>query len=266
MQILLDGSNRVDLAIERLRAFEPREGYILCFSGGKDSTVLKALADIAGVKYEAHYHVTTIDPPPVLRFMRQHHPDVRFDPPTKRRSFAQAIGEMGFPLRHTRWCCKEFKERKFPGRLLLLGIRKAERRASAAKPGQRSSSGLVRFCQRTGARAVQPIFDWSDGEVWSFIKSRGLPYCSLYDEGWLRIGCICCPFASRAAIQRNRERWPAMFRAILRGFEQRWETHWRHRSDIVLRFRDARALFEAWLCKNATFAYQKPVKDLWTDT
>lgn len=36
--------DKVQRSIERLRAFEPTEGYYLAFSGGKDSVVLKALA------------------------------------------------------------------------------------------------------------------------------------------------------------------------------------------------------------------------------
>ena len=74
---------KVDLAMERMKAFEPKEGYYLAFSGGKDSCVLKALADMAGVKYDAHYNVTSVDPPELVRFIRQHHPDVKFDVPHK---------------------------------------------------------------------------------------------------------------------------------------------------------------------------------------
>lgn len=71
----------VEVAIERLKAFEPKEGYYLAFSGGKDSVTVKALADMAGVKYDAHYNVTSVDPPELVRFV-QSFPDVKFDFPT----------------------------------------------------------------------------------------------------------------------------------------------------------------------------------------
>lgn len=54
-QINIYGMDFVEVAIERLKAFEPEEGYYLAFSGGKDSVVIKELANIAGVKYDAHY-------------------------------------------------------------------------------------------------------------------------------------------------------------------------------------------------------------------
>ena len=37
--------NKVKKSIERLKAFEPPEGYYLAFSGGKDSVVCKTLLD-----------------------------------------------------------------------------------------------------------------------------------------------------------------------------------------------------------------------------
>ena len=52
-QLDLYGRDKVDKAIMRLQTYEPPEGYYLCFSGGKDSCVIKALADMAGVKYDA---------------------------------------------------------------------------------------------------------------------------------------------------------------------------------------------------------------------
>ena len=68
--------DKVEIAIKRLKQFEPPEGYFLAFSGGKDSIVIKKLADMAGVKYDAHYSNTTIDPPELIRFMRQNYKDV----------------------------------------------------------------------------------------------------------------------------------------------------------------------------------------------
>jgi len=54
-------------AVEFLREHEPPEGYQLCFSGGKDSIVMRNLADIASVKYQALFNCTTIDPPPHIQ-------------------------------------------------------------------------------------------------------------------------------------------------------------------------------------------------------
>lgn len=42
-----------------------------------------------------------------------------------------------------------------------------------------------------------PIIDWSTEDVWNYIKTNNLRYCSLYDEGFDRIGCVLCPMASK---------------------------------------------------------------------
>src|SRR5574343_645076 len=70
MQLTLEGKTKDQVAIERIQAFEPPEGYYLAFSGGKDSVTLLALAKMAGVKFDAHYHLTTVDPPEVVQFIK----------------------------------------------------------------------------------------------------------------------------------------------------------------------------------------------------
>ena len=83
-QININGKDKVEIAIERLQTMEPEEGYYLAFSGGKDSVVIKALADMARVKYDAHYNVTSVDPPELVRFIKDSYPNVIFDIPHDR--------------------------------------------------------------------------------------------------------------------------------------------------------------------------------------
>lgn len=130
-QLNFDGKDKVDIAIERLKAYEPAEGYYLCFSGGKDSVVIKALADMAGVKYDAHYSATGIDPPELVRFIRKYHSDVAFDIPHdkdgKRITMWSLIPKRKMPpTRLVRYCCAELKERAGKGRFSITGVRWAE--------------------------------------------------------------------------------------------------------------------------------------------
>ena len=45
--------DKVQTAIDRLRAFEPKEGYYVADSGGKDSSCVVKLCEMAGVKFDA---------------------------------------------------------------------------------------------------------------------------------------------------------------------------------------------------------------------
>ena len=84
-QIMISGLTeieyRIKTAINRLKAFEPEEGYYLAFSGGKDSQCIYHLAKEAGVKFDAHYNLTTVDPPELVYFIRNNYPDVIIDKP-----------------------------------------------------------------------------------------------------------------------------------------------------------------------------------------
>ena len=103
-------TDKVKNAIELLRTFEPPEGYYLAFSGGKDSVAIKALADMAGVKYDAHYNLTTVDPPELVNFIRKSYPDVITDMP-KETMWQLIVDERVPPTRLMRYCCRALKER-----------------------------------------------------------------------------------------------------------------------------------------------------------
>ena len=74
----LFGHDKIEETIERLKIFEPPEGYYLAFSGGKDSCVIKDLAIRSGVKFFPYMQLTTVDPPEVIIFTKKNHPDVKF--------------------------------------------------------------------------------------------------------------------------------------------------------------------------------------------
>ena len=76
---MLHGMVKDELAIELIKAYEPPAGYHVAFSGGKDSVVILDLVKRSGVKYDAHYSVSPIDPVEIHRFIRQYHPEVQWD-------------------------------------------------------------------------------------------------------------------------------------------------------------------------------------------
>jgi len=212
--------DKLNHSISLLKENEPEEGYYGGFSGGKDSTVIKEVCNIAKVKVTWHYHVTTIDPPELIRFIKDFHGDVIFDR-KERKGMFQKILEKGMPTRRARWCCDAYKERKIKG-VQVLGIRGDE------SPRRAKNWSEVSVHNNTKSKSVLPIFTWSDDEVWYFIKSRGIPYCSLYDEGFKRLGCIGCPMASLKNRTKEFERWPkykqAWKKASDRNFENRTGT------------------------------------------
>jgi len=199
MKDLFDNKDHIDRAIDRLRAYEPADGYWLGFSGGKDSIALLRLAEMSGVKFDAHFSLTTVDPPEVVRFVRKEYPQVQCDRPPK--GMYRLIIEHGTPpTRIIRFCCEDLKERGGHGRVILTGIRWQE------SVRRRARKMVETCCADSSKTFVHPIIDWSDSEVWDFIRREKLPVPSLYAEGWKRIGCVMCPMAKD--FKRDMARWP----------------------------------------------------------
>jgi len=228
-----------DLAIKRLKNFEPSEGYYLAFSGGKDSVVLKDLADKAAVKYDAHYSVTTIDPPELVHFIRRVHPDVHWERPEK--AFLTRLVEKGFPRRQGRWCCEEYKEGGGSGRVVLTGIRAAE----SARRGKRR---MVEVCMKDPSkRFVHPLIDWTERQIWSYIRLSNIPYCELYDQGFDRIGCLFCPMIYHKRRQHEVRIYPRYAAAFRKAFRRLYERRKAAGAESVNRWPDGDAMFEWWI-------------------
>ncbi|MFH1226800.1 MAG: phosphoadenosine phosphosulfate reductase family protein [Planctomycetota bacterium] len=231
--------DKIKKSIMRLKEFEPADGYYLAFSGGKDSVVLKALAVMAGVKFDAHYNVTTIDPPELVQFIRQSHPDVIFDRP--KRPLLVELVKRGFPTRLSRWCCAEYKEKGGSGRFVLLGVRSAESH-------KRSKRKMVETCYKDNTkRILNPIIDWTDSEIWDFIRQYKIPYCKLYDEGFKRIGCVFCPNAYYKRRLNEARRYPGFARAFIKYFNKLYENRKANGSHSVDRWKNGEDMFWWWL-------------------
>ena len=109
-QTLFGEVDKVKAAIELLQKHEPPEGYYLCFSGGKDSVVIYDLAIKSGVKFDAHHNITTVEPPQLMKFIRDYYPNVINERPPM-TMHALIVKKKIPPLRQMRYYCAELKER-----------------------------------------------------------------------------------------------------------------------------------------------------------
>lgn len=186
--------DKVQVAIDIARTFEPKngEGYYLAYSGGKDSVCVKRILDMAGVKYDAHYNVTTVDPPELVRFIISQFDGVIYDMPDGthryyviadgrlyRRDEAQmpekvihfSIPEMPMrelivkkeipPTRLMRYCCKELKEGGGMYRKVVTGVRQAESANRKANQGAvvvtKGAKDVAKMAEEHGVNFTQTL-------------------------------------------------------------------------------------------------------------
>jgi phosphoadenosine phosphosulfate reductase len=212
---------KIDAAIATLRSFEKiaidRDpmGFFLAFSGGKDSVVIKELARLSGTRFSSFYNQSTIDPPEVIAFLKEHHPDVTWNRPARNLIMSMVDEPQGPPTRLARWCCQVYKEGGGEGTVRVLGVR-------AKESPRRARQWKQVVSMADGGFILNPILFWTDEDVWTFIKERGVPYCSLYDEGLKRIGCVGCPMAGAEGMKRDFDRWPGFRRLWKVGFDRFW--------------------------------------------
>ena len=245
--------SKINTAYERFRwaAKEAERLFDLpltvSYSGGKDSDVILQLAKESlaplGIEFRVTHNLTTADPPDnvyyirrVFARLREEGIDCRINVP--RRSLWRIMREtLVIPSRVMRVCCAELKERKMPDApYIVTGVRWAEsanrrdksgiamvytasdRSTRVAKGGllttdDASSRRLFEQCQMRGVRVLNPIIDWSDDDVWSYLRDRGIEGNPLYKEGWKRIGCVGCPLAGKRASELAFARYPKLYKA-----------------------------------------------------
>lgn len=238
--------------------YDAENGYYLAFSGGKDSQALFHMAQLARVKFRGHMNLTSVDPPEVIRFVKRNYPEVELIKPGK-SIFQSAVEKQILPTMRVRWCCAEYKETAGAGKVTLIGIRKAEssrrakrneveinnrkfsgdldgldeyRQEQKAKRARRKSKGqgvnitnadeeqTLGCIHGKESLLISPIIYWTEKDVWEFLNDVvKVPHCSLYDDGWHRIGCIGCPMSSAKQKRIENERYPHIKRNWIKAIK-----------------------------------------------
>lgn len=199
----------------------------VAYSGGKDSDVILELTRMAGIKYRAIYHNTTIDPPGTIKHVKEQGAEI-VQPP---KTFFQLVAENGMPNQFQRHCCRFLKEYKTLDRS-IMGVRKAESTKRDKRYEEPTECRVYgRGKKKTTAEAFYPILNWTDEDVVQFIEERGLKVHPLYyrEDGTIdpkrRLGCMCCPLAYYKKRLDYFRRVPGMVKAYCRAAQKFRDTH-----------------------------------------
>lgn len=230
--------SKVDEAIKRIRAYNPlefgfTEPYYVCYSGGKDSDCIRILMELSGVPYDLVHNHTTMDAPETVYYIRSI-PNVKIEYPEITIHNLIVKKHMP-PTRIVRYCCSELKERGGVDRFIVTGVRWSEsvkRRSRGLVEVQQAdrkntlylnndndeNRRLLENCTLKGKRVLNPIIDWSDDDVWEFLRYYGCASNPLYQCGYHRIGCVGCPVSCRR--KQEFERYPKFKENYIKTFDR----------------------------------------------
>ncbi len=87
-----------------------------------------------------------------------------------------------------------------PLKVWITGLR-------AAQSVTRIDMPVVEWDDNFEVIKVNPLINWSEEDVWEYIKSNSVPYNKLHDEGYPSIGCAPCTRAVKAGEDIRSGRW-----------------------------------------------------------
>ena len=199
----------------------------ICYSCGKDSEVILELAKMAQIEYRAIYKVTTIDPPGTIK----HAIEKGVELVRPKETFFQLIRRKGLPSRTVRFCCQELKEYKILD-YAVVGIR-AEESAKRKKLYKEPTQCRI-YQNKDEVEQYLPLLSWTNQDVADFIEERGIKCHPLYyDENGRfdvtrRLGCMCCPLASKWKRIEGFRKHPIMVRQYIRNASYYFDNHYKN--------------------------------------
>jgi len=109
----------------------------------------------------------------------------------------------GIEQRHG--CCRTRKVEPFrravSGRgAWITGIRRGQ-------SASRALAAPVEWDGEYGLHKISPLLDWTENDIWDYIRKKRLPYNSLHDVGFPSIGCAPCTRAVQPGEDERSGRW-----------------------------------------------------------
>lgn len=170
------------------------------------------------------------------------------------------------PTRLMRYCCSVLKETGGQHRAIATGVRWSESTARSRRGiyedinhnknksiilnnDNADKRLLFERCEKQAKTVVNPIIDWSESDVWDYLKDNKTPYNPLYDCGFNRVGCIGCPMASKHRYEEFR-RYPKYEQMYINAFERMLNARRQHGRDVRENWRNGYDVFRWWMEEN----------------
>lgn len=191
---------------------------LVAFSGGKDSLTalhltLKIIPDVTVL-----FNNTTIEFPETLEYVKNLSELWGFNLEITRpkETFFKLLKIYHWATHEDRWCCRPCKEEPTAKYIKDNGILAEITGVTRTESIYRRNIKPIKLpSKRPYFIRINPIYDWNSQEVWKYIKTLELPWNPIYDKGYRRCGCWCCPINGPSHYTRLEKTHPKHFNLLM---------------------------------------------------
>lgn len=97
---------------------------------------------------------------------------------------------------------------------------------------------------------MNPIYEFTDEELWRYIHENNVEVVSLYERGYKRVGCIGCPMATYRQKEKEFADYPKYKEAWIRAFQRMVDKRKAEGKVDGESWKDGQAVFDWWIQKN----------------
>jgi phosphoadenosine phosphosulfate reductase len=132
---------------------------------------------------------------------------IYFPNPSDVEALVNKKGTLSFyeSVENRKECC--FIRKVIPLKRALAGNECWVTGIRAAQSDNRQTMTEIEWDEGNKIVKYHPLIDWTEEQVWDFVKKNHIPYNSLHDKGFRSIGCAPCTRAVKAGEDFRAGRW-----------------------------------------------------------
>lgn len=248
---------KLEHTLSIIRDYITEEGFVLAFSGGKDTSALKHImvTYFPEVPLKCMCIRTGLDSDFLMDFLNEYHPDTEFVEPEE--DLFELMRRTGYlPTIKNPYCCNKIHAQgwhaiQYTKRYTLFGIRHDDYwHESESDWGAINEPGHGVVHPDGYHKTMAPIFEWSEADVDEYIARHNIPLPPEYGMGERLFTCpLCCSIkvASKRASARMYPKLTARYKALCEEF-------WNKDPELQKMYESPDAYWEMYLSSRSTGA------------
>lgn len=122
---------------------------------------------------------------------------------------------------------------------------------------------LIKSMKEKGSCVVNPIYEWTDSDIWDYIRSEHIITNPLYECGYSRVGCIGCPLATHHHRIKEFQDYPKYKGMYISAFDRMLLE--RDAKGKINKWKSGEEVFDWWLEEDKYNVKGQITMDEWLD-